>query len=271
MRVTYIGHATLLIEIGSRRILTDPNFEETLGRFLPRVSRPGIALDSLPALDAILLTHAHADHLSFKSLKQLPRSVPIFAPPTVAAWLLRLGYPQARLLPADSQITVGRVTIRAAAAQHNGSRYMVDRWHSAANMYLIDSGGESCFFAGDTALTSLTHRLVEDSIHAHNRTLDIALLPIGYAPWWKPGFRRGHLSVHDALALFDRLRARFLIPYHWGTFNHVTSTAYDAIHQLQTALPVYSRSSDVRILEPGDALEYPAEPSKDVRGETVIH
>ncbi len=73
MRITYIGHATLLIEVGERRFLTDPNFDDTLGRFLPRVSKPGIALSDLPQLDGILLTHAHADHLSFKSLAQLPR------------------------------------------------------------------------------------------------------------------------------------------------------------------------------------------------------
>ena len=64
MRITYIGHATLLIEIGGKKILTDPNFDPALGRFLARVSEPGIAIDALPKLDMILLTHAHADHLS---------------------------------------------------------------------------------------------------------------------------------------------------------------------------------------------------------------
>ena len=73
MRVTYIGHATLLIDIGSQRLLTDPNFDTALGRFLPRVSEPGIALADLPPLDAILITHAHADHLSFRSLEFLPQ------------------------------------------------------------------------------------------------------------------------------------------------------------------------------------------------------
>lgn len=256
MRVTYIGHATLLIEIGHQRLLTDPNFDDTLGRFLPRVSAPGIALAALPKLDAILLTHAHADHLSFRSLDSLPHEIPLFAPPAVAAWLIRRGYAHARPLPADGQATIGDVTIRAATARHQGSRYSIDRWRSAANMYLLDAGQETCFFAGDTALTSETHRVVAETIHKNGRQLDIALLPIGHAPWWKPGFRRGHLSADDALQLFDRLAARYLVPYHWGTFEHVTSGAYDAIHRLRTLLPAYSRRDDVRILEPGHSLEH---------------
>src|SRR5919204_5737407 len=92
LRVTYIGHATLLIEIGDHTILTDPNFDTALGRFLPRVSEPGIALDKLPKLDAILLTHAHADHLSFKSLDALQSDIPLFAPPAIARWLRKQGY-----------------------------------------------------------------------------------------------------------------------------------------------------------------------------------
>src|SRR5262245_58020886 len=256
MRVTYIGHATLLIEIGKQRLLTDPNFDNTLGRFLPRVSRPGIALADLPALDAILLTHAHADHLSFQSLALLPRDVPVFAPPAVAAWLIRLGYSQTRPLPADSQVAIGDLVVHAATARHQGSRYSVDRWRSAANMYLMDAGNETCFFAGDTGLTAETHSIVREIVHRSNRQLDVALLPIGHAPWWKPGFRRGHLSADDALSLFDRLHARYLIPYHWGTFEHVTSGAYDAINRLKLLLPQYVRRADVRILEPGDSLEH---------------
>ena len=89
MRVTYIGHATLLLELDGVRILTDPNFEPKLGRLLPRVSQPGIALADLPKLDALLLTHAHADHLSFDSLDSLPRDIPLFAPPVIARWLRR--------------------------------------------------------------------------------------------------------------------------------------------------------------------------------------
>jgi L-ascorbate metabolism protein UlaG (beta-lactamase superfamily) len=92
MRITYIGHATLLIELDGVRLLTDPNFDPKLGRFLPRVSAPGVPLANLGVLDAMLLTHAHADHLSFETLDALPRDVPLFAPPAVERWLKRRGY-----------------------------------------------------------------------------------------------------------------------------------------------------------------------------------
>src|SRR3954469_17452775 len=134
LRVTYIGHATLLIEIGQRTIITDPNFELSLGKFLPRVSAPGIALEKLPKLDAILLTHAHADHLSFKSLDALQSDVPLFAPPAVAKWLQKQGYRHAVPVAPGSEQSLRDLRIHAASATHRGNRYGIDRWRIGTNM-----------------------------------------------------------------------------------------------------------------------------------------
>lgn len=254
VHITYIGHATLLIEIAGVRILTDPNFDTRLARFLPRVCAPGIALNDLPKLDAILLTHAHADHLSFESVNALSNEIPLLAPPAVSRWLNRLGYAHAEPVAPGESRRIASVTITAAAAKHLGARYAIDRWRSAANMYLLDAAGLTCFFAGDTALTPDSHRMVNE-LHAHKRVLDMALLPIGHAPWWKPGFRRGHLTADDALSLWDKLGSRFFIPYHWGTFRHVTSGPYTAIRQLRGRLAEHPRRNDVKILEPGEKFE----------------
>jgi len=172
----------------------------------------------------------------------------------VARWLARLGYVHAVPLAPGESAVVGALHVTAAAAKHLGSRYAVDRWRSAANMYLFDTGRIACFFAGDTALTPDSHRMVAEQLHARGRHLDVALLPIGHAPWWKPGFRRGHLTAEDALTLFERLGACVFIPYHWGTFRHVTSGPFDAIRRLRAARERHARGHDVKILEPGEAF-----------------
>lgn len=257
MLITYIGHATLLLEVEGVRIITDPNYEDSLGGLLPRVTAPGVALENLPRLDAILLTHAHFDHLSFKTLNRLPRDIPLYAPSSIAHWLRGKGYRHAAPLQPNEQteIGAGRVRVHAAAATHTGSRYGIDRWRSAANMYLVESDKESVFFAGDTALMPDTHRLVEQILWAQGRSLDIALLPIGHAPPWKEkAFRKGHLTGLDALVLFERLRARILLPYHWGTFRHVTAGAHDAIRKLREVLATHDHRERVYIVEPGESL-----------------
>jgi L-ascorbate metabolism protein UlaG (beta-lactamase superfamily) len=258
LRVTYVGHATLLLEVAGRRLLTDPNFDPFLGSFsvgsrLKRVSAPGVAIADLPQLDAILVTHAHADHLSFATLNALPPGIPIFAPPPIAEWLRRLGYPSAVAVAPGKAVEIEGLRISAAPALHQGSRYGVDRWRAAANMYLLDTGSVSCYFAGDTALDAKIEAYMRNWL-AHRR-LDVALLPIGYAPWWKFGFRRGHLTSEDALTLFELLQARYLIPYHWGTFHHVTSSAFDAIERFRALIGQHQRGKDVRILEPGETFD----------------
>lgn len=256
MHITFIGHATLLLDIGGTKVLTDPNFESRLGLVLPRVTAPGIAIEKLPRLDAMVLTHAHADHLSFKSLDLLPRDIPLYAPPVIARWLAAKGYRHAVPIAPGEFIAVGDGPLRlhAELATHQGHRYGLDRWRSAANMYLLENDLESTFFAGDTALTETTHAMVERVLWTAGRELDVALLPIGWAPPWKPGFRRGHLTGEDALALFETLRARAMMPYHWGTFRHVTATAHDAIDRLRHDLEQYAGRERVHVIEPGESL-----------------
>lgn len=252
LRVTYVGHATLLLHFAGVCVLTDPNFDDRLGYFLPRVTPPGVRMAELPRVDAILLTHAHADHLSFRTLRALPAGIVIYAPPVISQWLRHAGIAAARPLLAGESVQIGALTITSARAKHVGARYGIDRWRGDSHMYLLDDGTSSVLFSGDTAITSAAADL---ALRITPRRVDIALLPIGDAPWWKRYlFRRGHLTPEDALTLFEQVDATLFIPFHWGTFRHVTSGAYDAINVLRALLPRYSRRTDVRILAPGETL-----------------
>jgi N-acyl-phosphatidylethanolamine-hydrolysing phospholipase D len=281
LRISYIGHATLLIEIAGFRLLTDPNFDPHLGRVLRRVAAPIPSLDALRRPHAVLVSHAHADHLSVASLVAIARTgeVPVYAPPAVTRWVRRRGYSDARPVspgdvirleaPIASRSAAASVTIHVGAAAHQGSRYGFDRWagRGSSNTYLIDSSEESVFFAGDTGLRPDSDAMVLEKLGPGRRQLDVALLPIGYSPWWRPGFRRHHLSPADALLFFERLDARMLIPYHWGTFHHFSSGPFDAVRQLEERLARYPRRTDVRLVPPGSAVEIggrcaPAESSK---------
>jgi L-ascorbate metabolism protein UlaG (beta-lactamase superfamily) len=252
LRITYVGHATLLLRFGAVSVLTDPNFEEKLGILLSRVTPPGVRIAELPHIDAILITHAHADHLSFRSLHALPSGIPIYAPPAIAQWLLRDGLSGARAVQPGETFFIDDVSITVGSARHVGARYGLDRWRGAAHMYLIDSKLVSVLFTGDTSITPVATTMAQTILP---RRVDVALLPIGYAPRWKKRlFRRGHLTPADALSLFEQINARIFIPFHWGTFRHITSGAYDAVRLLRELLVTYPKASQVKILTPGESL-----------------
>lgn len=207
----YIGHATALITIGGTNVLTDPHFgKRTL--FFKR--RTPLAYDpsGLPELAAILLSHTHFDHLNISSFKYIPRKVPVFVPEGcdgaiskfVANPVIELSLFAAHELPDGTRIT-------ALPSKHRGGRYSQLRFINTCS-YLIEKDDCVVFFSGDTAYGPHFAEIADAS------QIDLALIPIsGYLPRWFMHNR--HMTPSEVVQAFEDLKARHMIPIHWGSFS----------------------------------------------------
>jgi L-ascorbate metabolism protein UlaG (beta-lactamase superfamily) len=211
--VTWIGHATLLVQAGGVAVLTDPIFSDRIGGFLKRLSPPGLALSDLPPLDAVVISHNHRDHLDEPSVRALGPEKQFVVPMGLGEWFRKRGLSRVTELEwwQSTEIAPGaRVTL--VPAQHWSQRGLDDLNATLWGGYVIDAGGARFFFAGDTGYPAA---FVE--IGRRMPGIDFALLPIGaYEPRWFMGPQ--HLSPEDAAQAFRDLGAKALVPMHWATF-----------------------------------------------------
>jgi L-ascorbate metabolism protein UlaG (beta-lactamase superfamily) len=200
--ITYAGHATVLIEIGQTRLVTDPLLRDRLLVVLRRHS--GIDREALGRVDGVLISHLHRDHVDLGSLRQLGRSVPILAPPHSARFFARRGFTNVSELAPGETANLAGVDVRAVEARHDEGR-MFGFGPSGVVGYVVE-GAKRVYCAGDTALFAGMQDLAED--------LDVAVLPI----WgWGPNLGPGHLDPERAAKALAMLRPRFAVPVHWGT------------------------------------------------------
>jgi L-ascorbate metabolism protein UlaG (beta-lactamase superfamily) len=199
-RLTYVGHATTLIEVDGVALLTDPVLRDRIGH-VQRIAPP-VGAELRP--DAILISHAHRDHLDLPSLRRLPRSIPAYAPPACAEVLRRERRPVEELTPGSS-VRIGELEVVATPAVHDGRRVPMGAARDAVG-FLV-SGSVRVYFAGDTDLF--------DGMRDLSAGLDVALLPV----WgWGPRLGPGHLDPERAALAAGLLRPRIAIPVHWGTY-----------------------------------------------------
>jgi L-ascorbate metabolism protein UlaG (beta-lactamase superfamily) len=234
-RLTWLGHATVLIEIGGARLLTDPVLRPRVAHLLREAPLPG----DLGPLDAILVSHGHHDHLDLPTLRRLDPSAPVLAPPDAASTLRRTGHPVRSVVPGD-EVEVAGVNVRAVPAEHDGRRVPLGRAPSAVGFV---AGG--VYFAGDTEPFPEMAELAG--------TLDAALLPVS---GWGPKTGPGHMDARAAAETLALLRPELAIPIHWGTYRRighrvVGDPAREFAEQAARVAP------DVRIvvLAPGGAVE----------------
>ena len=202
-RITYVGHATVLIELAGTRVITDPVLRTRLfGRIISRAGEEPAPIDPPP--DAILISHQHPDHLDVPSLQQLGPEVPVIAPRGAGRRLRRAGMKTVHELSQGESTTAGAAEILATPADHDGRRYPIGR-KVAALGYEVRGDGTRIYFAGDTDLFDEMTELAG---------VDVALLPIA---GWGPNVDEGHLDPERALEAARRMRPRVVIPIHWGT------------------------------------------------------
>jgi len=208
-RITWIGHASFLIQTPEHSILIDPNWARWL-KIMKRVKHAGVEHHDLPEIDLVLITHAHFDHLDRKSLRAVARDQPIAVPENVGNLVSNLGFQRVQeLLPWES-FRHGHLKITLTPAKHWGARVLPDT-HRGLGGLLIESAGVSVCHCGDSAYFDGFREI------GQRLEIEIALLPIG--AYDAPTQRDVHMNPEEALRCFQELNAKTMVPMHFGTFR----------------------------------------------------
>lgn len=207
--ITWIGHASFLIQTPEHAVLIDPNWARWL-KVVKRLKDPGLEIHELPAIDLVLVSHAHFDHLDKKSLRAVASDQPIVVPEHVGGLVEGLGFKQVRELRRWETMELGSLKITLTPAQHWGARLLHDK-HRGFGGFLIEYAGRTIFHCGDSAWFEGFAEIGRKS------SIDIALLPIG--AYDTPTGRDVHMNPEEALRAFTDLGAGLMIPMHYGSFR----------------------------------------------------
>jgi L-ascorbate metabolism protein UlaG (beta-lactamase superfamily) len=226
MKITWLGHSSVLLDLDGVRLLADPLLRDQVG-FLRRTVPVS---ESVPAgVAAVLLSHLHDDHCDPRSLRRLDAPV-VVAPPGAGRWLTAQGVRGVVELGPGTSVAIGPVVVHAVPAEHGGRRRPWGPRASAVGHVVV--GSASAYLAGDTALHEGMASVPEI---AGRPGPDLAVLPV----WgWGPRLGPGHLTPAQAAEAAVLVRARYAVPVHWGTLYPV------GIHRVMRR----------RLVEPGPAF-----------------
>ena len=236
MVATWVGHATVLVQTNGLNILTDPVWSRTVGPLgigPARVAEPGIAFDTLPRIDLVLVSHDHYDHMDLTTLKRLwDRDHPTVVTSLGNDAVLRgVGVPS-RALDWGGVTRVGAAEVIVTRNHHWGSRWFTDRNRALWSSFVVRLPGGNLFFAGDTGAGDLTWA----NQAASYGPVRLALIPIGAFRFVPGQMAAGsHIGPVDAAEVYRRLSASTGIGVHWGTFR-LSYEAYDTPPRLLSAV-----------------------------------
>ncbi|MFT3771016.1 MAG: MBL fold metallo-hydrolase [Minicystis sp.] len=216
LAVLWIGHATTLIQLDDKLVLTDPMFTETVGQLTRRLVEPGLDPAALPRVDAAIISHLHPDHLSTGSLQMIERKLGcLVVPEQGTAHIPDFAFETVEL-PWWKSFEHDGLRITAVPVEHTGFRWGVDSfWMKGKGFtgYVIEYHGLTVYFGGDTAYTKAQF----EATRARFPKIDLAVLPI--APARPRSIMEGmHIDPAEALDAFRDLGARWMVPMHHSTF-----------------------------------------------------
>jgi len=210
--VTWVGHASFVVQLGGRTVLTDPVWSRKVPGVRARLTPVGVEWTDLPRVDAVVISHNHYDHLDAPTIRRLPRDTPIFAPGGLGGWFRRRGFHDVTDLDWWESADRDGVSYGFVPAHHWSRRTLRDTCRSLWGGWTLSAGGTKVYFAGDTGYGRWFTEIAE-----HHPDIDLALLPVGaYEPNWfmKPV----HMSPPEAVQACADLQAKRMATMHWGTF-----------------------------------------------------
>lgn len=256
LRLTWLGHATVLVQTPEITLLTDPHFGERASPLSfagpSRLAPVPLAVEALPPIDLVLLSHDHYDHLDRESVLRLDaRDVPLFAAPLGCADRLRdwgVSSVQAFDWWEYTDLAQGP-RLHCTPAVHFSGRTPFDRNTTLWAGWMLDAEAVQLFFAGDTAYTSHFQRIRE-----HLGAPDAALLPIGaYLP--RRIMRPVHVSPEEAMQAAVDLGRPHVVPIHWGTFDLANEPVQAPPVEARRAARDHGLTDHLHVLHPGASIE----------------
>jgi L-ascorbate metabolism protein UlaG (beta-lactamase superfamily) len=238
-RLTWLGHSTVVVDLEGTRVVTDPVLR---GRVWHLRRDAEVTAESLGELDAILVSHAHFDHLDLGSLRRLDKALPVVVPRGAGGLVRRRGFGEVVELDVGEEFEIGAIRIRATHAEHASGRGPFSAKTPSLG-YVLD-GQASVYFAGDTDLFPEMRELAP---------LDVALLPVA---GWGPTLGPGHLDPARAAEALRLLRPKVAVPIHWGTLRTLfAEPAGDRpAREFARLAGALAPEVDVRVLSIGETL-----------------